>query len=94
MESNLLDVGWNVLETNVNEGPPRIDSVRGRILCRLKRFQLHHLSWQLQKNIKTKATETRMETFMKLILPATMASDSASRARMALVSSSTALRVA
>jgi len=94
MESNLVDVGWDVLETSVNGGPPRIDGVRGRIRRRLKRFQLHRLSWQLQKNIKTKATETRMETFMELILPATVALDSASHARTVLVSSSAALRAA
>ena len=65
--------GQDVLETSVNGGPPRIDGIHGRIRRRLMRFQLHHLSWQLQKNIKTKATETRMETFMELILPATAA---------------------
>ena len=40
-----------------------------------------------RKTIKIKAVEIRMEAFMELILPATMASDSASHARMGLASS-------
>ena len=94
MKSNLPDAGWNVLETSVNEGTPSIDGVRGRVRRQLERLQLHRLGWRLQKTIKTKAVETRIEAFMELILPATEASDSASRARTALASSSTTLRAA
>ena len=94
VKGNLLDMGRDVLETSVNEGTPSIDSVRGRIRRQLERLQLHHLGWRLQKTIKTKAVETRIETFMELILPATVASDSASRARTTLASSLAALRAA
>ena len=38
--------------------------------------------------IKIKTVEIKVEMFLESILPATMASDSASRARMALASSS------
>jgi len=43
-----------------------------------------------RKTIKIKTEEIRMEAFMELILPATVASDSASHARTALASSSLA----
>ena len=33
VKSNLLDVGWDVLEMSVNEGTPGIDGVRGRVCC-------------------------------------------------------------
>ena len=47
-----------------------------------------------RKTIKVKAVEIRMDAFLEFILPSTMASDLASRARMALASSSAALRIA
>ena len=94
MKGNLLDTDRDVLETSVNEGTPSIDGVRGSVRRQLKRLQLHRLGWRLQKNIKTKAMETRIEMFMELILPATVVSDSASRARTALASSLAALRAA
>ena len=47
-----------------------------------------------QKNIKIKTVEIRLEVFLKFVLPATTASDSASHARMALASSSAKRRPA
>ena len=43
-----------------------------------------------RKAIKIKAVEIKIKVFLKSILPTTMASDSASRARAALASSSAA----
>ena len=43
-----------------------------------------------RKTIKIKVVEIKVEAFLEFILPATMASDSASRAQMALASSSAA----
>ena len=83
VEGNLLNAGRDVLETSVNEGTPSIDGVHGRVRRQLERLQLHRLSWRLQKTIKTKAVETRIEAFMELILLATVASDLASCTRMA-----------
>ena len=94
VKGNLLDMDRDVLETSVNEGTPGIDGVCGHVHRQLKRLQLHRLGWQLQKNIKTKAMETMIETFMDLVLPTTMASDSASHSRTVLASSSATLRAA
>ena len=41
-----------------------------------------------RRAIKIKTVEIKIKVFLKSVLPATMASDSASRARMALASSS------
>ena len=41
VEGNLLNVGWDVLETSSDGGSPRIDDVRGRIRRQLERLQLH-----------------------------------------------------
>ena len=94
MDGNLLNTGRDVLETSINEGILSIDGIHGHIRRQLERLQLHRLGWQSQKTIKTKTLETRIEAFMELILPATMASDSANRARTALAASSAALRAA
>ena len=75
VEGNLLNAGRDVLETSVNEETSSIDGVCSRVCCQLERLRLHRLSWRLQKNIKTKTMETRMETFMDLVLPATVALD-------------------
>jgi len=46
------------------------------------------------RDIKIKVVETRRRVFLEFILPATMESDSASRARAALASSSIGRRAA
>ena len=33
VEGNLLNMGWDVLETSVDEGTPSIDDVRSRVHC-------------------------------------------------------------
>ena len=94
VEGDLLNVGRYVLEVSVDEGTLSVDGICGRVHHQLERLRLHRQGWRSQKTIKIKTVEIRIEAFMELILPATVASDSASRAQTALASSSAALKVA
>jgi len=93
VEGDLLSVGRDVFEASIDEGTPSIDGICGRVRRQLERLRLHRQGWQSQKTIKIKTVEIRIEACMELVLPATAASDSASRTRTALASSSAALRV-
>ena len=46
MKSDLLDVGRNVMEAGIDEGPPSVDGIHGRIRRQLEGLQLHRQSWQ------------------------------------------------
>ena len=46
MESDLLNVGHDVMEVGIDEGAPSIDGIHGHIHCQLKGLQLHHQGWR------------------------------------------------
>ena len=80
LEGDLLNIGRYVLEASIDEGTSSIDGIRDHVHRQLERLQLHCQGWRSQKTIMIKTVEIRIEAFMELILPATTASDSASRA--------------
>ena len=41
VEGDLLNTGWNVMETSIDKGAAGIDGVNNRVCCQLERFQLH-----------------------------------------------------
>ena len=58
MESDLLDVGQDIMEAGADEGGSSIDSIHARIHRQLKGFQLHRQGWrsQKQKNYQDKSS--------------------------------------
>ena len=89
MEGDLPNTDQDVLETRVDRGTPCIDDVRGRIRRQLETLTAPSgFTVTGTKDYQDKDNGNRNEAFLEFILPATMASDLASRTRMALASSS------
>ena len=86
VEGDLLNVGRDVLEMSGDGGTPRIDSICGRVRCQLEGPS--GLTVTGTRDYQDNDNGNQNEAFLEVILPATMASDSASRAWTALASSS------
>ena len=49
MKGDLLDVGWNIMETGVDEGASGVGGRRSHVRRQLEGLQLHRQGWQSQK---------------------------------------------
>jgi len=76
MKGDLLDAGRDVVEAGVDEGAPGVDGCRSHIRHQTIRAGDH----RNKRVIKIETVEIKVKMFLESILPATMASDSASRA--------------
>ena len=92
MKGDLLDVGQNIVEAGVDEGALGVDGIVATFAAswRDSNCTIRAGDYRNRRAINIEAMEIKMEVFLEFILPATMASDSASRARAALASSSAA----
>ena len=72
------------------KGPQALMAAVAALVASCVRAGNHRNKWVF----RIEAEEMRTEVFLKIILPATIASDSANRARAMLASSSAARRVA
>jgi len=92
MKGNLLDVGQDVMEAGVDEGATGIDGAVAMFATswRDSNCTVRAGDHRNRRAIKIKMVEIKIMVFLESILPATMASDSASHARAALASSSAA----
>jgi len=96
MEGDLLDARRDIMQAVVEERAPGIDGHRSRIRAnwRFSNCTIRAGDHRNKRAIKTRIVEIEIRIFLEFILPATMALDSANRARAALASSSVARRVA
>ena len=92
MKCNLLDMGQDIMEAGIDEGAWVLTATVATFAAsrRDSNCTVRTDDHRNKEDIKAKTVEIKIKVFLKSILPATMASDSASRARGALASSSTA----